>query len=200
MQYAELLRGELDLVLHKAAPEWCASVLRRITDLFLHGVSDYSDEHVALYDVAINRLVSKLGGAELCELSRRLASVDHAPPETIGYLARHGNIRVAGPVLEKSGVVTALDLAQIAAGASPAHLLAIAGRPQIGKDISDVLIDRGNSEVIFKILGNAGACFSEIGFVKLITEAKKDKALANLIADRQDLPEELRSFLSLSLA
>jgi uncharacterized protein (DUF2336 family) len=199
MQYAELLRTELDASLQNAAPAWCISAMRRIVDLFLCNAAEYSEDHIALYDVVLNKLVAKIGEAELSELSERLALVDNAPPDTIRYLSRHANIRVAGPILEKSAAIAVRDLVEIAATATHAHLLAISSRSRIDKEITDVLFCHGSPSVICRIVENEGASISEISFVKLINAANKDKTLANMIASRRDLPEELRSFLSLAL-
>jgi uncharacterized protein (DUF2336 family) len=77
---------------------------------------------------------------------------------------------------------------------------AIAGRAQISDAVSDALIDRGNQEVVQKLIANHGARISELGFVKLIGHAKTDKSLAVTIAKRVDMPAELEPFLKLTLA
>ena len=66
--------------------------------------------------------------------------------------------------------------------------------------MADVLIERGNPEMALKLAGNTNARLSEMAFVKLINRAKTDKALADAIAARNDLPEELLPFLNLALA
>ena len=48
--------------------------------------------------------------------------------------------------------------------------------------MTDILVDRGNSEVACKVTGNQGARLSEPGFVKLIKRAKNDKVLAEAVA------------------
>lgn len=77
---------------------------------------------------------------------------------------------------------------------------AIAGRAQISDAVSDALIDRGNHEIVQKLIANHGARISELGFVKLIGHAKTDKSLAVTIAKRVDMPAELEPFLKLTLA
>ena len=69
----------------------------------------------------------------------------------------------------------------------------------ISEVVTDVLVERGNAEVSRKVSANLGARISETGFVKLINKAKKDRELANAIANRNDLPQELVPFLQLAL-
>ena len=107
---------------------------------------------------------------------------------------------VAGPVLEKSNALSDQTLIEITATKRPNHLIAIAGRTQISETVTDALLDRGNSDVVHKVIANYGARISELGFVKLIGHAKTDKALAAVIAKRTDLPPELEPFLRLTLS
>lgn len=200
MQYGEQLRSEIDEALIGARPEWCASALRQLADLFVRGAQAYAPEHVSLYDVAMNRLVERAGEDGLLEISRKLASIDNAPAGTVAFLARHDNLDVSAPILARSVALATADLVEIARAARHASLLLIAGRPMVEPDVTDVIVDRPFTDVKIKAVGNPGAQFSEIGFVKLINEAKKNRTLADLIAARGDLPEELRSFLALAQA
>jgi hypothetical protein len=65
--------------------------------------------------------------------------------------------------------------------------------------VTDLLIDRGNADIAYKLVANPGARLSELGFVKLINQAKDDSTLAGMIAARADLPPELEPFLQLAL-
>ncbi len=199
MHFAESLIAELDSALDKSTVEWRVSALRRITDLFVAGAARYRQEHVALYDAVLSRLAAKVELRSLVELSGRLAPIENAPASTVNCLSQSDNIAVAGPVLERSGVLGDADIAQIAKTKGQDHLLAIAGRSRIAAAVSDVLVERGSPEVLQKVIANHGASVSEVAFVRLINEAKRHKTLAAQIAARADVPSELRSFLSLSL-
>jgi uncharacterized protein (DUF2336 family) len=179
------------------------TVLRRVTDLFLDRAETYSDDHVAVFDDVIGWLINKVEKAErpaLAELSDKLAPVDNAPVNVIDRLARHEDIAISGPVLQKSNVVTEQALADVAGAKGDRHLAAIAARPLISECVTDVLVGRCTTETARKVTDNKGASLSEIGFVKLINRAKSDKALAAAIESRNDLPPELEPFLKLALA
>ena len=175
---AKSLIDELDKTLSKASESQHLSILRRVTDLFLGEPEKFSGDHVAVFDDVIIRLVEKTGQPALIELSARLAPVDNAPKNTVIRLSHDHDIAVSGPVLEKSNVLTEQTLVEVAKTKGQKHLSAIAGRRRIGEAVTDLLVERGNSEVACKVTGNQGARFSEPGFVKLVKRAKNDKTLA----------------------
>ncbi|MBI3703866.1 MAG: DUF2336 domain-containing protein [Rhizobiales bacterium] len=173
---------ELDTALSRVSDSQHNSILRRITDLFLNDSERFSDEHVAVFDDVIYRLIERTEHSALIELSAKLAPVDNAPVNVVVRLSNEDDIAISGPVLEQSEVLTEQNLAEIAKKKGQEHLAAIAGRQRIGESVTDILVDRGNSEVACKVTGNQGARFSEPGFVKLIKRAKNDKTLAAAVA------------------
>ena len=50
-----------------------AEIVRRVTDLFLAGADNYSEEHVDLFDGVISRLADKIETKARAELAHRLA-------------------------------------------------------------------------------------------------------------------------------
>ena len=74
---------------------------------------------------------------------------------------------------------------------SQSHLLAISKRKSIEKTVTDVLVTRGNQEVVKSVASNAGARFSEFGFLHLIKRAEGDSILADQLGLRKDIPRRL---------
>lgn len=74
---------------------------------------------------------------------------------------------------------------------SQQHLLAISNRSQIAETITDVLVRRGNREVVRNVAGNSGARLSLNGFSTLVLKAEKDGILAEKVGQRADIPEPL---------
>lgn len=194
------LIDELDAALSKASDSQNLTMLQRVTHLFLAGSEYFSEDHVAIFDEVICRLIEKIEPRALVQLSTILAPVSKAPINVMARLSRSDNILVSGPILERSNVLTNQTLIEIAGTKGQKHLAAIAGRMRIGETVTDILVDRGSSEVAHKVTANQGARFSELGFVKLIGRAKTDRSLAALIATRTDMPPELEPFLNLALA
>jgi uncharacterized protein (DUF2336 family) len=199
MSEARLLIMELDSTLQRASSSQHLTILRGVTDLFVNGAEAFAAEHVTIFDDVIGRLIDKADRTALAELSSRLAPIDNAPANVVDRLARHEDIAIAGPLLQKSSVKD-LTLVEVAGSKGEKHLAAIAARPQISEAVTDVLVGRCTLETARKVTDNKGASLSEVGFVKLINRAKGDKALAAAIEARTDLPPELQPFLKLTLA
>ena len=199
MPASQSLITELDETLNKIPDSRQLVILKRVTDLFLVGAENYSDEQISIFDDVICRLIENIGQPALVELSDRLATVERSPENVITRLSSSNDIAVSGPALTNSTTLPDKVLVAIAGTKGQKELAAIAGRKEISEAVTDVLVDRGNAEVSLKVTANRGARISETGFVKLINKAKKDRALATSISNRGDLPEELVPFLQLAL-
>jgi uncharacterized protein (DUF2336 family) len=193
---------ELDSALSRAPAAWRNTTLRRLTDLFLVDAELYSDDQVAVFDDVIVRLLDKADRRTLAETSKRLADVKNAPAKVVGTLARHSDMTIAGPVLEKSNVLTDADIVEIAEKERRDTVLLslILARGQLSEAITEVLIRRGNPAIARKLIDNPHARISEASFARLVTSVEKDKELAAAIAKRPDLPAELRPWLDAALA
>ena len=86
--------------------------------------------------------------------------MDNSPPKLIRSLAFDDEIAVAGPVLVHSQQLSDADLVENAANKSQKHLLAIAQRLKLSEVVTDVLVERGDRQVVRKVARNNGACFS----------------------------------------
>jgi uncharacterized protein (DUF2336 family) len=188
---SESIIADLELAVRNGSSEKRVNALRQVTDLFLHDSDRISDEQVKVFDRVLCLLANKIESRVLAELSERLAPIDNAPVEMIRRLARNNEIDVAGPVLLQSKRLTAKDLLEIAGTERHAHLLAISGRERLEEAVTDVLVERGNREIIHKLAANLGARFSETGFGTLVQKAEGDDALAEKVGQRIDIPRHL---------
>jgi uncharacterized protein (DUF2336 family) len=193
----QTLLAELDTALPQAAESWRSMVLRKITDLFLSGADLYNDQHVALFDAVMSRLLPGLDRDDLAELGNRLAGIANAPLNVLASLARHLDILVCGPVLEQAKALPDKVLAEAADRdrVDPNILAKIAARPRLGESVTDVLLKRGGLLLQRKIIDNPDARISEGGFARVIMGLDGDKNLAQAVAARNDLPAELRLWL-----
>jgi uncharacterized protein (DUF2336 family) len=191
MSQAHALIGDLEAALKGGSSERRVEILRHVADLFLSQCSVYTEHQVALFDTVILRLIGHIEQRALAQLSERFAPVANAPAGVIGQLARDNDIAIAGPVLEQSARLTDEDLVEIAGSKNQQHLLRIAGRAQLSEVVTDVLVDRGDSEVASKVTSNAGARLTNSAFSKLVMWADGDERLAEALAERPDLPPHL---------
>jgi uncharacterized protein (DUF2336 family) len=80
------------------------------------------------------------------------------------------------------------------------HLLAMAERPTLSTDLTDVIVARGDRAVVRRAAGNAGAAFSENSYSTLIKRAGQDGVLTIRLGQRDDLsPAQLKDLLSGSI-
>src|SRR5438105_15183132 len=96
------LLDELQTALAHGTVARRVETLRRVTDLFLNGAVDYSDEQIGLFDDVFQCLIEHIETSARALLANRLAPIDIAPPHTIRALAFDDLIEVAGPVLSQS--------------------------------------------------------------------------------------------------
>ncbi len=160
------------------------TVLRQITSLFIDHAPLLTDDHVAVYDEVIVRLAREIEFHARVELADRMADIPNAPLQTIRELALDEDIAVAGPVLRRSVRVSEDDLVTIAETRGPLHLRAVAAREDIGERVTDILVDRGDTDVHHIVAGNAAARLSENGFRKLAETAASDGTLLALLRQR----------------
>ena len=151
---------------------------------------NYSDEQVDLFDGVISRLAETIETKARAELANRLAPVEKAPPATVRQLARDESIEVAGPILTQSPRLTDEDLLAIAEDNSQERLLAISKRAALSENVSDVLVARGNRDVVLSVTQNDGARFSDSGYGKLVDRSIDDEVLAICVGMRKDIPRE----------
>jgi uncharacterized protein (DUF2336 family) len=187
----ENLLDELQAALAHGTVARRVEALRRVTDLFLSNAVDYSDEQIGLFDDVFQCLMLHIETSAKALLANRLAPVDTAPPLTIKALAFDDIIEVAGPVLTQSSRLDDDTLIEAARNKSQAHLMAISSRKQLSGAVTDVLVLRGNDEVVHNTVNNPGAEFTERGFTRLVNRAEHDDDLATCVGLRPTLPRHL---------
>ena len=185
---SENLLDELQTALSHGTVARRVEALRRVTDLFINNAVDYSDEHVRVFDDVFQCLIEQIEASARALLANRLAPIAAAPPRIIRTLALDEVIEVSGPVLSKSERLDEATLIEIARTRSQAHLKAISLRRVLSEALTDVLVARGNEDVVQSTVSNPGAQLSEGSFTDLVTRAERDDDLATCIGLRPDLP------------
>jgi uncharacterized protein (DUF2336 family) len=186
-----LLIPELEAALLHGSAQKHGEILRQITTLFLAGSANFNEDHIRLFDDVFVRLIEEIETRAKVELSHRLAPIANAPIEILRRLAKNDDIVVAGPVLTRSPRLEENDLVDIARNMGQAHLFALSGRKQLKPAVADLLVLRGDRDVLQKVADNPGARLSETGFSSLVKRAEKDGALAEAVAQRADIPDHL---------
>jgi uncharacterized protein (DUF2336 family) len=180
---------DLDDAVSRGTSDSCVRALWHATDLLIAG--RYSDDEIWTFGEVIGRLADEIEVAARAQLAQRLARNDVAPINIIHKLAFDDSIDVAGPVLRES---TRLDDNALIANAqtkSQPHLLAISQRKTLADTVTDVLVTRGNSEVVNSVASNDGARFSGTGLLHMIKRAEGDSILAEQLGLRNDIPRHV---------
>src|SRR5882757_1109632 len=188
---SENLLDELQTTLAHGTVARRVETLRQVTDLFINGAVDYSDAQIGLFDDVFQCLMHHIETSAKALLANRLATIDTAPPGTIRALAFDDLIEVAAPVLSQSERLDDDALIETARNKSQAHLMAISIRKVLSGAVTDVLVLRGNDEVIHSTVNNPGAEFSERGFIRLVNRAEDDDDLATCLGMRPTIPRHL---------
>lgn len=187
MSVATLLIPGLDEIIRHGDPKRRAEAARRIAELFLPGAANFRSDHVDLFDGVLIDLVPHTEIAARADLAERLSVLANAPRALVGQLAREDEISIAAPLLRRSPVIDEDALIEIARMKGQGHLLAMSERPRLAPDLTDVIVRRGDREVVRRAAGNAGAEFSRAGYSRLIKRANQDAVLTLAVGQREDL-------------
>jgi uncharacterized protein (DUF2336 family) len=167
-----------------------AAVMRRVTDLFLVKGVGFSEEHIAVFDDVMSRLVLAIDSSARAEFGDLIANHPNAPTKTSRILALDDEIEVARPILMQSEKLDEATLVEGARTKSQDHLYAISLRDSISEAVTDVLVQRGNNGVVVSTAANPGARFSEFGCSTLATRSRDDNELALRVWLRSDIPRQ----------
>ncbi|NPU11868.1 DUF2336 domain-containing protein [Bradyrhizobium sp. 83012] len=184
-----LIPGLDGIVRHRDA-ERGLEATRRIADLFFEDAGRLRPEHINLFDGLLIDLVPLADQQTRIDLAERLSRLARAPRAVVGQLARDDEVAVAGPLLRRSPVLDDDVLIDVARDKGQGHLLAMAERPRLSADMTDVLVRRGDRDVVRRTAANPGAAFSEPGYTELINRASFDGVLTLTVGKREDLSDD----------
>jgi uncharacterized protein (DUF2336 family) len=197
MAFATSLIPGLDQIVKHGDPKRRTEAARQIAELFLRGAANFRPDHVDLFDGVLLGLVPHAELAARADLAERLSVLANAPRRLVGQLAREDEISIAGPLLRRSPVIDDVALIEIARAKGQGHLLAMSERAALSADLTDVIVRRGDRDVVRRAAGNPGALFSRAGYSLLIERAGQDDVLTLTVGQRDDLsPEQLKNLLA----
>jgi uncharacterized protein (DUF2336 family) len=187
MPHSASVIEEVERAFISGTPEKRDDMLLRVTDLFLTVPATLTAEQASLFDNIVQSLTAHLERRSLVALSMRLVGSGNAPIQLVQRLASHDAIEVAGPLLAGSEALSDQNLVAIAESKSQLHLGKIAQRERLSPTVTDVIVARGDRNVVQKVAANAGASFSRIGMSTLVMRAEGDDELIETIAVRTDV-------------
>ena len=172
-------------------PERTAQMLRGVADLLAATADRLDQRQLGIFDDILIRLIDHVEVPDLAQLGDTLAEVPLSQLKIVQRLARHEEVAVAAPILQKSAHLSDEELVEIAACRGLAHGLAIAQRMRVAEAVVDILLDHADTGVCVQLARNSGARFSRDGYSRLARMAQRNDELANLLVRRADMPAEV---------
>ena len=165
------------------------ALLHAISDRFFGSGRGAVDDEVALFDDVVTKVLDEVEPMARAELSQRLADLTSPPRKTLLQLAED-DITVAEPILARSTALDDSDLDAHRPQRSQEHLAAIASRSTLSERVTDVLVDRGDDQVVDDRRGQSGRPLLRArGSRTLADRAKTNEGLLHRLSARTDLPE-----------
>lgn len=161
-------------------------LLNAVTDLFLldEAPNQASQDHYG--DIAV-RSLAHLETGHRRDYAERVSAAPTLPRDVAVTLASDADSDVARLVLKLSPVLTDTDLAAIAVSQSQHHLMAIAERVRLSESVTDILVERGDRDVLHTVSANEGASLSDKGFDRLIERGSGDTGINLALSTRSNL-------------
>lgn len=163
-------------------------MLRQVTDLFIDHAADYSAAQIAVFDDVFECLIEHLEAETKILLAGRLGPASNAPPRAVRSLAFDDLVEVAAPLLSQSNQLDEHALIENARTKSQGHLMAISTRKTLSGAVTEILVERGNDDVVMSTINNQGASFSERGYDRLVQRAGSSEGIATCVAMRPSMP------------
>lgn len=143
-----------------------------------------------LSDAVLRLLARDLAKEVRQALAEAVADSAGLPHDVATQLVRD-DIEIARPLLEHSPVLTDEDLVRIVRTNSLQYALAVAGREQLSETVSDELVDTGQSQVVARLVENAGARLSRPALERVMQDFGAEAEIQDRLVRRPELPFEL---------
>jgi uncharacterized protein (DUF2336 family) len=163
-----------------------ADLLERVADLFFLTVDQQSADDRSAFGDVMERMAIDADTLTRTRFSERISKTESAPLDLIRGLARD-EICVARPVLQYSPCLREGDLVSISSDAEQDHLMATAHRAEITEPVTDIIVERGNLNVLKAVISNTGAKFSAESRHRLLNTPELQEELQQVMRARRDL-------------
>ena len=171
----------------KSAPTPCGA--SRL--YFSTAPTQFTDDHVELFDDVMGYLIEEIETKALAELARRIAPIPNAPAGVVRTLAHSDDIAVAGPVLEQSRARRYRSACASRRRKSQAHLLAHFNAAGMQRSRSPKCCCAWRPKRRAQRRRQPAAQLSDNAFATLVTRARQDGVLAEKVGLRTDIPPRL---------
>jgi len=161
-----------------------------VSDLFFGNENILSEHERELMMEILNQLIHDVERNVRQALAQRLSAQATAPRELVIQLA-NDEIDVARPILMKSPVLRDAELIEIIQHKTMEHQLAVSRREGISEDVTKLLVETGNANVITALLENPTASIASSMLSMLVDQSKQEEGFQKPLLRRPDLGKDL---------
>lgn len=169
-------------------------LMNAITDMFITNQHNKSLNEIELFGEIFTKLLKDMDKDGKLLISEKFARVDDTP-KSFAVALIYEEADVAAPMLQHSNVFSDDDLINVTNLATVDHRVAVAGRINISKIVTDILIGHGESAVLHAMCSNETANISNDGFAHMVRHNPDDGELLALLLQRADLPKDVKLLL-----
>jgi hypothetical protein len=163
-----------------------------VTGLLAARAEDPGSRETDLLNSMLEGVYDDLAHDARKKMSERLADVRSMSSKLAASMA-NDELPIAQAVLERSTSLTETDLKKIAETRDQGYLLGLANRDHLSKDISNILVKRGNRDVRHAVASNLGADITMEIFESLVKDMPKQlgERIRHLRKSNEELLEDL---------
>lgn len=176
-----------------------SDMIDRVMELYSMSEGRRTPADTEAFGVVLERLAYSADTEKRAELANQLALNKDAPVRLMRRLAFDG-ITVARPILQYSGCLSESDLMTLASKLEQDHLNAIAHRRRLTPHVTDILVGRGDPNVLVSVTQNASASLTGAALQRLSELAEEDHELRLALGKRPEINpglfERLKSFVA----
>ncbi len=185
MSQNKLTGADVVKLLQDPSPENRVTAAEKVSAQFAGG--DLNDNERAIAEDIFRSMVKDAEVRVRKALAESLKNNPEIPHDVAVNLARDVS-EVALPIIECSDVLSDEDLVEIVKTKSAEHQIAVARRPFVSEQVSDVLVDTRNVDVVATLVGNDGAFIAEKTMGRVLDEFGDNEKVNAPLARRKELP------------
>ncbi len=174
-------------------------LMREVADVLLDSAGDVDPDLSEEFDEVLGQVVHQMESNIRQHLADSVAAENSVPHSLIVQLA-NDEIEIARPVIEQSALLQDQDLIDIVKKMGQEHMMAVTVRPTVNEAVSDVLVQRGNDDVLSSLAGNEGAEISQQSLTTMVDRSSGSASLSDSLTTRKNLPSEIEEQLFLQLS
>jgi uncharacterized protein (DUF2336 family) len=178
--------ADVKRLLTEETPDARIDVLKKVAQA--HAERKYSLRELTVAEQILRVLVRDTELSVREALTNALKDNPQVPHDIVIALARDVD-SVALPIIESSDVLTDTDLIALVQSAKHANRpTAVARRKTVSKEVSAVLAETHNPQVVTQLVKNTRAVITEETLQAILREHGKNQEVTSTIAQRPDLP------------